>query len=638
MKKLIKLVSIFIIGIFLFIPKVDAQYDPNEGKSFDVSMYVYEDGRVDIETSVVIDFIQSSQGIFIDLPVKYSNYDFSGLTGNKEDDNKTYIFPITDFKSSTHEYVVDNQSILGVVYRLGTRGIYLEGEERFNYSYTVHLKDLQLSNDQDLFFLNLVGGRWRFSFEELNFRIEFEKDIKNAPVAFEFSDYSRFDNFTQNGNVIEGSYKGDIGQNYDLTVLVQLPDNYYSFPNLDFGYLALFASAIFLILVYGWRNRLSARTDIAPVIQFETPEGLNSADVAYVYKNDIKPNDMVSLIIYWASQGCLTIEETEDADIILRKLRGPRKPKNYERDLYNSLFRTGDEVNIKDLEYKFYEAINRAIMKVPNHFKKENKVIDGKSVGSFVLALFFAFGIFTIIFGVIEYASIGVMQLMLREGLISALGQALFATLGLGIIGVLGHLESMRHKLQGKTFKFVYFAISAFILAIIVTKAIEAELNLIFIVIASLIALAAMTSIVGFIGYTNQGAKWIQEILGLRDFIKSVEVERLEMFVEEDPSFFYNVLPYAYVLGLTKTWIKKFETIAMPEPDWYQTYHGRPFYVHNTINRTFNHLNSSLNSVPQASGSSKGGFGSGGFGGGSSGGSSGGFGGGGFGGGGGGSW
>ena len=47
-------------------------------------------------------------------------------------------------------------------------------------------------------------------------------------------------------------------------------------------------------------------------------------------------------------------------------------------------------------------------------------------------------------------------------------------------------------------------------------------------------------------------------------------MERLELLVEEDPDYFYDVLPYAYVFGLTDTWAKKFETIALEPPQWWE--------------------------------------------------------------------
>ena len=36
-------------------------------------------------------------------------------------------------------------------------------------------------------------------------------------------------------------------------------------------------------------------------------------------------------------------------------------------------------------------------------------------------------------------------------------------------------------------------------------------------------------------------------------------MDRINALAEENPSYFYDVLPYAYVFGLTDTWAKKFE-------------------------------------------------------------------------------
>ncbi len=39
-------------------------------------------------------------------------------------------------------------------------------------------------------------------------------------------------------------------------------------------------------------------------------------------------------------------------------------------------------------------------------------------------------------------------------------------------------------------------------------------------------------------------------MLGFKDYIQKVETDRLKMLVEENPDYFYNVLPYAYVLSV----------------------------------------------------------------------------------------
>ena len=64
-------------------------------------------------------------------------------------------------------------------------------------------------------------------------------------------------------------------------------------------------------------------------------------------------------------------------------------------------------------------------------------------------------------------------------------------------------------------------------------------------------------------------ARELGQIFGLRNFIEKAELPKLNLLVEEDPSYFYNILPYAYVMGLTDKWIKQFENIAVPPADWY---------------------------------------------------------------------
>ena len=44
-------------------------------------------------------------------------------------------------------------------------------------------------------------------------------------------------------------------------------------------------------------------------------------------------------------------------------------------------------------------------------------------------------------------------------------------------------------------------------------------------------------------------------------------LNKLEALVEENPHYFYDILPYTYVLNISKKWINKFENIKMPEVD-----------------------------------------------------------------------
>ena len=56
-------------------------------------------------------------------------------------------------------------------------------------------------------------------------------------------------------------------------------------------------------------------------------------------------------------------------------------------------------------------------------------------------------------------------------------------------------------------------------------------------------------------------------VKGFRDFLVTAEKEKLEALVEQNPHYFYDILPYTYALNVSKKWVKKFENIPMPEVD-----------------------------------------------------------------------
>ena len=127
-------------------------------------------------------------------------------------------------------------------------------------------------------------------------------------------------------------------------------------------------------------------------------------------------------------------------------------------------------------------------------------------------------------------------------------------------------------------------------------------------------------------------------------FIKTAELDKIQELVEEDPEYFYHIIPYAYVFGLTNKWIKHFENIPVVQPTWYVGSGGRFDYFDGyMMGRMMSNCSHSVanNIVIPAPPSSGGSGWSGGSGGGWSGGggfSGGGFSGGGVGGGGGGGW
>ena len=122
---------------------------------------------------------------------------------------------------------------------------------------------------------------------------------------------------------------------------------------------------------------------------------------------------------------------------------------------------------------------------------------------------------------------------------------------------------------------------------------------------------------------TEQGAQWAGRILGLKRFIETAEADRIKMMVKNDPASFYHILPYAYVLGVTDAWAKRFESIALEPPRWYYGYYGGTWstlYFTRSLYRGMNNALASMTATKSSGGGS--GYGGGGFSGGGAGGSS----------------
>ena len=125
---------------------------------------------------------------------------------------------------------------------------------------------------------------------------------------------------------------------------------------------------------------------------------------------------------------------------------------------------------------------------------------------------------------------------------------------------------------------------------------------------------------------TLMGARALEGVLGFEEFLSRVEADRLDRTIKT-PEMFEKYLPYAMALGVENNWVRAFEDIYRQRPEWYRGTDGASFHPRTFVSdlgRMSTQAASVMASAPRSSGGS--GFG----GGGSSGGGMGGGGGGGF--------
>lgn len=119
---------------------------------------------------------------------------------------------------------------------------------------------------------------------------------------------------------------------------------------------------------------------------------------------------------------------------------------------------------------------------------------------------------------------------------------------------------------------------------------------------------------------TPYGIQMLGKLLGFKNFLAVAEKSRIEQLVDQNPTYFYDVLPYAYVLGVTDKWSEKFEGIAMQPPEWYRSGYNRgafsPHLFQHSLFLSLGEMGNYMTSQPSSKGGRGGGFSGGGFGGG----------------------
>ena len=85
---------------------------------------------------------------------------------------------------------------------------------------------------------------------------------------------------------------------------------------------------------------------------------------------------------------------------------------------------------------------------------------------------------------------------------------------------------------------------------------------------------------------TDHANKVLGKINGFKRFLKVAEKSKLEALVMDNPTYFYDILPYTYVLDVSDKWINKFETINMQSLVGIKVYHPLSNIYSQLINNT----------------------------------------------------
>ncbi|MEA5026710.1 MAG: DUF2207 domain-containing protein [Erysipelotrichaceae bacterium] len=607
--------------------KADEAYDITNYK---VVMDVDETGRYYITEEISTYFNYQRHGIYRNIPTQYQmNWNVNGEYQEIE-----YNWPVENIQVTGDDYEVEYYDE-GVTIQIGDADRYVSGAKTYTISYEIQTHDLGLADKTQMIYYNLIGSQWDTTIANIDLTVNLPKSVDGSQMVVTSGYYGSEASekvscaYTAGTNQIHCTNSAALDNYESVTLYVPLTSDYFTFPTYDqYIYLAIGFSSIMTVLFGLLFFRWGKDEPIVTTVEFSAPEGLNSAAVGYVIDDTINNRDITSLILEWGKDNYLEIEDRKD-DLVLKKLKEIDSDKpEFERKLFNSLFKDYDEVSTDDLDESFYQSINICKEGIYKYFHtKERKLFTGKSVALQIINCI-AVGLpMGLIIGAarfaVTYRISSVMAVLIPALLIGVIVSACYIT-----------LYNQWHNLAAASRMAVFVLISViFGLAILVIIFLNiTDVSIMYLVIGVVETLALLMFAVPMSKRTEYGTRIFGKVLGLREFIETAEEDRLKMLAEENPYIFYDILPYAYAFGLTKVWQNHFANIEIPQATFY---HGNDmvsnYLMINYLTRSLNSIQTSMVSVPNPKGGSGGGSFGGGFGGG-------GFSGGGFGGGGGGSW
>ncbi|MBR1424048.1 DUF2207 domain-containing protein [bacterium] len=512
-------------------------------KNYDVSMTVSKDKSVDIIEDLDVVFTTSSHGIYRDIPFLDAS--------------------ITDIDVSERwqtSYGGDSVSI-----KIGDPDVLVMGPHHYWIRYKYNYFD-----NKNEFYHNIIGNGWSVDIKNAKFSVKMPEPVDPSKVGLSIGTYGTKGfkggaEFFVKDNLIYGQTHRVLGPGEGITLRVEVPDGYFNkYVNHTKGVVALMILLFTIAAFLTWLN-FGKDEQIVPVVNFYPPKGLNSAEAELCYKGKASTKGLVALLVELAKKGYINIEN-DGHKWTLHRTHGYDGVNKDEKALLTALFPHGKnsvERDYLETSQSFYKDCQRI---VENINKKRDQIFNAESIG-FKLQAFMFVCLIGILAGTV-FALFDLQWFTLANE---------FPLLLFSVIAVCALIGGLKNPQEGCFLILWALMFGGFSLVMLLSM--HLRLSNLPLVLFGLVCLI----IAGVCTYqlpkrNKTGVRILGELEGLKKFIEVAEEHRLKQLVEQNPEYFYDVLPYAYIFGLSDKWIDRFEGIMEFKPDWYN---GETFSGHN---------------------------------------------------------
>ena len=489
---------------------------------FFTTLDVQENASMHVTEEIYVTFTSNAHGIYRYIPYDGVNayYMYDGALQSRE-----MKYRIENITCEGEEVSIDTSSGNKVV-RIGSADKLVTGAHKYTLEYDIVMY-VDGIDELDQLYWNAVPQYWETAIDFAAFTVNMPKpfdasavDVITGPVGTGDDTRASWD---VDGTEVNGYVEG-LERFEGITVRILLPEGYWVGAKDDTMLWRVARGILAALTAFGVILFFAKGKDPKPVktVEFYPPDGLSPAEIGYIYDNRIDDKDMTSLVMWFASRGYLKIRvRSEDrllkdkVSVELEKLKDlSDSAPAYQRTFFHALFTDGDVADM--------EALSKSTA-FADSYDAAKTSLQGRYAGS--------------------------KTRKLQEG---------YGNMGLGCL------------------TFLLMA-AVVVLTVLLLRADSRNLR---ILLGEFIAggILVLICTVFMSRPTAFRTQMMGRIKGFREFIALAELDRINRLVERDPDYYYNILPYAYVFGLTDKWAKHFEQLTPEIPDWYD---GPSMYMMN---------------------------------------------------------
>lgn len=545
-KKIVNYLMVIYAVFFLllvFLPKVinpigeDKEITTAKADGFTIESYlvileVSENNIVEVTEKITIDFFKSGKhGIYKFTPewLEYTPY-------TKQKTKRKSV--LSDYRAVNEEFQVDFVKRKPRL-RIGSPSITLPvGPHDYEIKYTYDMGSDPFKGF-DAFIFHAFGDYWGTRINNPSLEIHLPKDFNIDNVSFWGDKYRQknlnsYVEYYKEGNVLYVKLNDDFSLDRSLTVDIVLPAGYFTKGSYNYGFVSLSAClSVILVGIYSyisWRKYGKDHPKVSQTIEFTAPEDYDCAEIGYISKSQSGNKLTIGLIVQLAAKGLIKINESEDKK---------------KRTIINLLPKESDISKKDKIEEKNSEEFEVPVLTEQERATRELKFKRLTKTESLVYKQLFKNG------DIVDLSEDKNFYEVYRK--------------------VDSQLKtSLKNKIHDKkATNHQYILITLFMLSIVlvpfawfVAEDLDPKIDFLY-----LVALITLPLILFFIFIMRRKTIYGEEISarveGFKDYINLAEKERIETLVEENPNHFYDILPYAYVLGLTNKWISRFKDIPV---------------------------------------------------------------------------